>query len=129
MVACCGDLDNEEARGFLAADAVGRPLLFRDDTQEINHARDVGKRVWNAASKAERDLAAQREAAATAVRAAKRAAAKNPAREPGVGEAEGRRDSLRADALAATVDLDFPAVTMGPDLRPAQAILDTACIS
>ena len=29
MIRCCGELDKEEARGWLVNDAVGRPLLHR----------------------------------------------------------------------------------------------------
>ena len=116
MVRCCGDLDNEEARGYLINDAVGRPLLYRDDDRAENHARDVGKRVWNAAAKAEREMAAQKERDATAVRAAKRAAAKDPTKEPAVLDAERARDTSRAATLAAPVELDLPAVTVGSKL-------------
>ena len=86
IVRCCGELDNEEARGYLVNDAVGRPLLYRDDDREENHARDVGKRVWNAAAKAQREMAAQKERDAAAVLAAKRAAAKDPTKEAAVAE-------------------------------------------
>ena len=116
MVRCCGDLDNEEARGYLVNDAVGRPLLYRDDDRAENHARDVGKRVWNAASKAQRDMAAQKERDAAAVRAAKRAAEKDSTKAPAVGDAERARDAARAGALAAPVELDLPAVTVGSKL-------------
>ena len=45
LIRCCGELDKEEARGWLVADAVGRPLLHRNDDRSQNDARDVGKRV------------------------------------------------------------------------------------
>jgi hypothetical protein len=113
MVSCCGDLDNEEARGYLVNDAVGRPLLYRDDDREENHARDAGKRVWNAAVKAQREMVAQKERAATAVRAAVRCAEKDPTKLSEVADAESTRDEARAAALAAPVELDLPAVTVG----------------
>ena len=77
MIRCCGELDKEEARGWLVADAVGRPLLHRNDDRSQNDARDVGKRVLERAGKAERAIAAAKEKAAASVRAAKRAAAKD----------------------------------------------------
>eukprot|EP00966_Prymnesium_polylepis_P016935 390613-Prymnesium_polylepis.1 len=123
MVRCCGDLDNEEARGYLVNDAVGRPLLYRDDDRQENHARDVGKRVWNAAAKAEREMSGQKERDATAVRAAKRAAAKDPAKESAVADAERARDGARAAALAAPVELDLPAVTVGNKVTRSAHVL------
>ena len=116
MVRCCGDLDNEEARGCLVNDAVGRPLLYRDDERKENHARDVGKRAWNAAVKAQREMAAQKERDATAVRAAVRRAQKDPSMQSGVVDAEATRDNARANTLAASVELDLPAVTVGSKL-------------
>ena len=53
MIRCCGQLDKEEARGWLVNDAIGRPLLHRNDERGQNSAREVGKRVANAASAAE----------------------------------------------------------------------------
>ena len=75
MICSCGELDKEEARGWLVADAVGRPLLHRNDDRSQNDARDVGKRLLKQCAKASRDVAAAKESAAAAVRAAKRAAA------------------------------------------------------
>ena len=108
MVRCCGDLDNEEARGYLVNDAVGRPLLYRDDDRAENHARDVGKRVWNAASKAQRDMAAQKERDAAAVRAAKRTAEKDSTKAPAVVDAERARDEARAAPLPRRSSLTCP---------------------
>eukprot|EP00966_Prymnesium_polylepis_P130206 3010939-Prymnesium_polylepis.1 len=81
MVRCCGDLDKEEARGWLAADCVGRPLLHRNDDRSQNHPREVGKRVLERTGKAKADIAAAKETGREAVRAARRAAAKDPSQE------------------------------------------------
>ena len=70
MVRCCGELDKEEARGWLVADCVGRPLLHRNDDRSQNDARDVGKRVLERAGRAKADIAAAKETGRDAVRAA-----------------------------------------------------------
>eukprot|EP00966_Prymnesium_polylepis_P272357 6292114-Prymnesium_polylepis.1 len=61
-------------------------------------------------------MAAQKERDAAAVRAAKRAAAKDPTKEAAVADAEMARDTAHTDALAAPVELDLPAVTVGSKL-------------
>ena len=117
MIRCCGELDKEEARGWLVADAVGRPLLHRNDDRSQNDARDVGKRVLERAGKAERAIAAAKEKAAASVRAAKRAAAKDEAVRSGVAQAEAEAVAAIAAARSATVDLDIPHATVGVE-RP-----------
>ena len=87
-----------------------REALKRQDAskKQENHARDVGKRVWNAAAKAEREMTAQKERHATAVRAAKRAASKDPTKESAVADAERARDGARTAALAAANTAAIP---------------------
>ena len=58
-------------------------------------------------------MVAQKERAATAVRAAVRCAEKDPTKLSEVADAESARDKARAAALAAPVELDLPAVTVG----------------
>eukprot|EP00966_Prymnesium_polylepis_P332868 7388344-Prymnesium_polylepis.1 len=113
MVRCCGDLDKEEARGWLVADCVGRPLLHRNDDRSQNDPRDVGKRVLERAGKAKADIAAAKEAAREAVRAAKRAAAKDPSKQQSAADAEQQREQAVAAACAELIDLDFPDITVG----------------
>ena len=113
MVRCCGELDKEEARGWLIADAVGRPLLHRNDDRSQNDARDVGKRVLEREGKMKQAVATARETATAALRAAQRAAAKDPALQQGVIGAEANRDVAVANARAQCVELDIPNVTVG----------------
>ena len=62
MIRCCGQLDKEEARGWLVNDAIGRPLLHRNDERGQNSAREVGKRVAHAATAAESAIKAAKAA-------------------------------------------------------------------
>ena len=117
MVRCCGELDKEEARGWLVADCVGRPLLHRNDDRSQNDARDVGKRVLERAGRAKADIAAAKETGRDAVRAATRAAAKDPSQQQLVADAESAREQAAADACAAPIDLDFPDAAAGRE-RP-----------
>lgn len=118
MVRCCGELDKEEARGWLVADAVGRPLLHRNDDRSQNDARDVGKRLLKQCGKAEKDIAAAKEKAAAAVRAAKRAAAKDASQQQNIVDTEKEGAQGIARASSASVDLDLPDATGGSE-RPA----------
>ena len=66
VVAACGvAIDKQEVFAYLLADALGRPLLHRDD------ARDVGQRGDNAAAKARRllKITARKEVAEACLRA------------------------------------------------------------
>ena len=118
MVRCCGELNKEEARGWLIADAVGRPLLHRNDDRSQNDARDVGKCVLEREGKAKQAVATARETATAALRAAQRAAAKDPALQQGFVDVEANRDVAVANAHARRVELDIPNVTLGSK-RPA----------
>eukprot|EP00966_Prymnesium_polylepis_P054061 1249520-Prymnesium_polylepis.1 len=55
MVRCCGDLDNEEARGYLVNDAVGRPLVSRRRPRRESCARRWEARVERCVKGAARD--------------------------------------------------------------------------
>ena len=118
MIGSCGELDKEEARGWLVADAVGRPLLHRNDDRSQNDARDVGKRVLERSGKAEKAIASAKETAQSKVRSAKRAATKDASLLSLVADAEAAVATEVAAAKNAPVDLDFPAATSGPE-RPA----------
>ena len=118
MVRCCGELDKEEARGWLVADAVGRPLLHRNDDRSQNDARDVGKRLLKQCGKAEKDIAAAKEKAAAAVRTAKRVASKDASQQQLIICAGKEGAEIIAKACAASVDLDLPNATVGSE-RPA----------
>eukprot|EP00966_Prymnesium_polylepis_P016463 379574-Prymnesium_polylepis.1 len=119
MVRSCGELDKEEARGWLVADCVGRPLLHRNDDRSQNHPREVGKRVLDRAGKAKADIAVAKEAGREAVRAAKRAAAKGAGKQQLSTDAEAQRDRAVAAACAQPIDLDFPNATVGRE-RPME---------
>ena len=114
----CSELDKEEARGWLIADAVGRPLLHRNDDRSQNDARDVGKRVLERSGKAAKDIATAKEKAAAAVRTATRAAAKDSSLQQRVADAEQAGAKAVAAACSAAIDLDIPAAT-GYAERPA----------
>ena len=118
MIRCCGELDKEEARGWLVADAVGRPLLHRNDDRTQNDPREVGKRVLQRAGKAEQAIASVRQTALAAVRAATRAAAKDASLQQLVADAEANVATSTATARAAPVELDFPNVTVADYERP-----------
>ena len=118
MIRCCSELDKEEARGWLVADAVGRPLLHRNDDRTQNDAREVGKRVLERSGKAAADVAKAKDIAQAKVRAAKRTAAKDASQHRLVTEAEAGVATAVAGAESAPIDLDLPNVTSGPE-RPA----------
>ena len=118
MIRCCSELDKEEARGWLVADAVGRSLLHRNDDRSQNDARDVGKRLLKHCGTATKDIAVAKESAAAAVRAAKRVAAKDASQQQLVADAERGGAQAVATACTAIVDLDFPQATSGSQ-RPA----------
>ena len=111
MVRCCVELDKEEARGWLVADAVGRPLLHRNDDRSQNDARDVGKRVLERANYWQKEIDGAAAAAKSAVRAAKRAAEKDASKLPGVADAEDTAARALAVLNATIVDVDLPAAT------------------
>ena len=79
--------------------------------------------MWNAAAKAQREMAAQKERDAAAVRAAIRRAQKDPTTQSAFVDAEAARDEARTNALAATVELDLPAVTVGSKLTRSTHVL------
>eukprot|EP00966_Prymnesium_polylepis_P045844 1061149-Prymnesium_polylepis.1 len=108
MIRSCGELDKEEARGWLVADAVGRPLLHRNDDRSQNDARDVGKRVLERSGKAKDDVASARRTGAAAVRAAKAAAAKYASLEPEVAAAERNAEADVIAAQSVVINLDLP---------------------
>jgi hypothetical protein len=95
MIGSCGELDKEEARGWLVADAVGRPLLHRNDDRSQNDARDVGKRVLERSGKAEKAIASAKETAQSKVRSAKRAATKDASLLSLVADAEAQLSPQR----------------------------------
>ena len=118
MIRCCGELDKEEARGWLVADAIGRPLLHRNDDRSQNDPREVGKRVLERAGKAEQAIASVRQTALAAVRAATRAAARDASLQPRVADAEANVATVIAAARSAPVELDIPNVTVADYERP-----------
>lgn len=111
MVRCCGELDKEEARGWLVADAIGRPLLHRNDDRSQNDARDVGKRVLERAASWQADVDSAKEEARSAIRTAKRVAARDPSQQPAVADAESARADTLAKLYDTELDLDIPAAT------------------
>ena len=121
MIRCCGQLDKEEARGWLVNDAIGRPLLHRNDERGQNSAREVGKRVANAASAAESAIRAAKAAASTAKSKAKAAAAKDPSQLPHVAAAAAAGEAAVAALRAEVVDLALPAITVGPARSTTEA--------
>jgi hypothetical protein len=137
MIRCCGQLDKEEARGWLVNDAIGRPLLHRNDERGQNSAREVGKRVAHAATAAESSIKAAKAAASTAKSKAKTAAAKDPTQLPAVAAAVAAGEAAVAALRAEDVDLNLPEFTVGParsttdasvlrELAEKQAVLDHA---
>ena len=118
MIRCCGELDKEEARGWLVADAIGRPLLHRNDDRSQNDPREVGKRVLERAGKAEQAIASVRQTASAAVRAATRAAAKDASLQHLIADAEANVATAIAAARSAPVELDIPNVTVADYERP-----------
>ena len=123
MIRCCGTLDKEEARGWLLNDALGRPLLHRNDDLGQNHARDVGKRLQVAATEAKADIAREKQAAQNSIRSARRAAEADASRLPCVVQAEKAGAVAVADALSRVIDLGLPNVTIGAK-RPATYFVD-----
>lgn len=137
MIRCCGKLDKEEVRGWLINDAIGRHLLHRNDERGQNSAREVGKRVANAATAAESAIKAAKAVASTAKSKAKTAAAKDPSQLPLVAAAAVAGEAAVAALRAEDVDLNLPEITVGParstteasvlrELAEKQAVLDRA---
>ena len=79
--------------------------------------------MWNAVAKAQRETVAQKERHAAAVRAAKRAAEKDPTKESTIAEAEKARDAASVAALTERVELDLPPVTVGGKLTRSNHVL------
>jgi hypothetical protein len=129
MIDTCGQLDKEEARGWLLNDALGRPILHRNDQRQQNSAREVGKRVAHAATAAEAAIKAAKAKAATAKSKAKRAAALDPSKRVLVAAAMAAGDAAVAAVLAEQIELELPAVTVGaarPERYWAQRNFDEA---
>ena len=117
FVKCCVELDKEEARGWLVADAVGRPLLHRNDDRSQNDARRVGKRVLERATAWQKDVDSAAATGKSAVRAATHAARKDSSLLSGIANAEAAGARALAKVNATVVDVDLPPAT-GGWLRP-----------
>ena len=100
-------LSQEEAMGYLIADALGRPLLAPLD------ARPVGKRIDTRAGAVEKQLAAMPRAAAEAARKAAAAAKKTGGPFDAKQHAAEHEAWARAKELAKEYDLKLPAATVG----------------
>ena len=100
-------LSQEEAMGYLIADALGRPLLAPLD------ARPVGKRLDTRAGAVERQLAAMPRAAAEAARKAGAAAKKTGEPFDAKRHAAEHEASARSRELAKEYDPKLPLATVG----------------
>ena len=104
-------LSQEEAMGYLTADALGRPLLAALD------ARGPGKRIDSRAVAVEKQLAALPKAATEAAR--KEAAKSGESFDRATFAAQHEADA-RGALLAKTYDPKLPPTTVGKRKRPAE---------
>ena len=107
--------------GWLINDAIGRHLLHRNDERGQNSAREVGKRVANAATAAESAIKAAKAVASTAKSKAKTAATKDPSQLPLVAAAAVAGEAAVAALRAEDVDLNLPEITVGPARSTTEA--------